>query len=176
MKSVYNLLATATLLLTLLVSPLMAIGLKGHFYCKIQAQNIIQVEEGKASQFPFYKDGLKTGDKFVVKYELLNNTKPIISFGIDNPVFGSSAVVKKDEATPSAFSASFDKEYIYFSTDNIRVMGMMGNIHLKRYYKNDWSGSIYKYWYPSNHVIAVDCRHPIDALEDILATVNDNNN
>ena len=69
-----RLLTIAILLLPLSAWPYEQVELNGYFSCKITKQTVWSVEDGRATVYSGYKDGLDVGDTVTVKYSLLHFT------------------------------------------------------------------------------------------------------
>ena len=119
--------------------------------CKVLDQNIFQIKEGKSEKFLSYKNGIKIGETFSVKFNYFPRetkfsfrlTIPGWRQGYDNPIYDTVIVMKSDsidyiQEQGITFTRTFEEQYLYLSYEGIIAKSIYNTFHFVRYYKNDW--------------------------------------
>ena len=166
-----KLLATTLLLLTLLVSPLMAEVIIGSFKCK--AVNVLfpSVNEGKSFISVKTEYGMEKGSIIVFNYYYDKGLSQItfdeVSTQLDEEQSQSGFLKTPYKSLRENYFTSDDN--IFLSRDAISVrFSYGGHLNLTRYYKDDWQGIYSRHYLNALLVISLDCRHPKQGMSDIL--------
>ena len=119
--------------------------------CKVLDQNIFQIKEGKSEKFLSYKNGIKIGETFSVKFNYFPRetkfsfwlTIPGWIQGYDNPINDTMILMKSDfihhiSEQGISFSTTFEEQYLYLAYEGIIAKNTYSSFNFVRYYKNDW--------------------------------------
>ena len=184
-----KLLATTSLLVTLLVSPLMAKERKGYFDCRIMQSYTVQFTDGVSKEYHgsmHGEIGPNVGESIKVEYSIVPNIEPpkisvqsysvLFFFGISAPLFKATEFpkdVKNSEKT--LLGADHYGALSYISEDFFNLTSVLYSFRLFRHFKNDWQG-IVEQKYTDNGgrnmhttTLALDCRHTKDILDELFA-------
>jgi len=118
--------------------------------CKVLDQNILAIDEGNSERFSGYKNGIKKGETFSVKFKYFPGettfgfslTFPGWIKGYDHPIFDTSKWWGSDSVFITEQVISFGDnnyvEHLFLGYDSIFFRNEYSTYKFKRYYKNDW--------------------------------------
>ena len=109
--------------------------------CKVTDQVLIETKDGKAKRYSAYKDDLKIGDTFKITFKLVA-VKEYYKLDIKAEALSVRSQISSDETTYSGVGNGVRYDVfpydITLTEDYISLRGILGELVLKRYYKNDW--------------------------------------
>jgi hypothetical protein len=149
----------------------------GSMDCVVTGNVVISSEEGKFKQYSGFKDSTQVGDKATFEYwvgdkniylglggKLLEKTneKTIINTSI-----ATSRKKNSNPTTVKGFHIETEYEEIWLTEDYISInTSELGDLNMKRYFKNDWHGiySFYERVSMSSQTATINCRHTKDEM------------
>jgi hypothetical protein len=154
--------------------------IQGEMRCKVKSNYVVQNEEGNPKVFSGYEDSFTKGDTLYFKFKIPSYNKKGTHFELTDgkDEEENSAYFK---GKPNILSSLLGDGFIYkrtkdsgfsivFKSDFINWDLMLGNLVLSRYYKNDWSGILVKYYPPamSAQIATLDCRQSSDRVDEFI--------
>jgi len=109
--------------------------------CKVTGQVLIETKDGVSTAYSNYEDGLKVGDTFPINFSYSSSGGGNYSFLINSTDLSIQVTAFNRHAKGSIVGleylyGSFDT--INLSEDKLNIKNAFGEMHLKRYYKNDY--------------------------------------
>ena len=175
-----KLLTITTLLLTILVSPIVASEIDGSMSCTVLGTSVTQVEEGRQIKYGKYVGGIEKGTSIYISYKFYVSDKEIHITAKNNEpkffAFSEGKFKKRDDFLKENFPNEFlaDDNKISFGRDRIFLDYIFGEITLERYYKSDWGGMIVSTSGLSTLVASLNCRSNIDKIDEIITDLDRN--
>ena len=179
-------LRTATLLLTLLVSPLMAEERKGYFDCRITQSYAVDFIDGVSKEYHgsrYGSSGPNVGGKLKMDYLYSINESPpnilLESYSITPILFKMN--LQKPSEIPKHIASSKDNligtlrgNYSFVTKNLFNLSTLHQSLRLFRYFKNDWQGILHTKFNNdggrelTSTILALDCRHTKDILDEMF--------
>jgi hypothetical protein len=163
------------ILLLISTNQVWAQSVVGAMDCTVTGNVVVASEEGKFKKFSGIQGGVEANEKLTFKYDVTGNSiyiglerKNAEKEGVVNAFYSSKDTEIKIERKNGGIIIT-DNKYnhgISFLPDYIRIKEI-GEIYLKRYYKNDWHG-IFSYvdlLNMSTQTLTLNCRHIDDNME-----------
>jgi len=171
--------------------------IQGSMDCKVTDQQITRIEDGIVKKFVGYSDGYQINDKFTFRYEIALKKKqefkhfvlgfghvPIVSKGRSDGIhiaayssFSPQKIIMSDYQGYRAVIHDKISGIFRFSPNEISVSQTIGStLEMKRYFKNDWSGIIFKNALnddPSVHYVTFNCTNINDKIDSIFSRLKD---
>lgn len=154
----------------------LASSIEGTFSCKVKRVIVIQMEDGTPKEYSGYSGEIQKGHTLYLDYFYSpsinsfrmkgrsNDARVPFSlsgeFGkkeLKNQFPGTYWVVNSDGVTQSTLS----EDYIFGD-------GVLQKLNLKRYFKNDWHGTLTSASYDNAGIVTLDCRHPINKMDMVF--------
>ncbi len=164
------------LFLTIALFSLSSSSIESVMNCTVEKQVVYDFNDGKISEFAGYKDSLKVGDIYKLRYELDNNK---LYLTMDNGSLLSPTVYYFANLNNSVIDGMYGYVNIQpnntlaghkssFGKDSISLSVGTNYLHnFNRYRKDDWMGiSTYQIVRNSsitNHTVFWDCQHIVDS-------------
>jgi len=168
----------------------------GTFDCKVLSYEITSVEEGHVRKFKGRtangKKGIQPGEKLIVKYGIGEGDVAVslssFNFLIPHIPKPYSVIIDSDRTRYQSRRYSFPltgdintqfsdgSSKLTFNDSWLHLIGWIGELHLERYYKEDWAGMFVKQssgFGLEVDVVTLDCRHTQSAFESLIALVED---
>jgi hypothetical protein len=162
--------------------------IKGVMDCRVEALILQKFEQGKVTSFSGYEDGPEIGDELELKYSLRLGASPSLSASVFTVPVNSWDDLRFMFGTKISGNCFVNPEYFsyndvnagserYFSKREINFSDQSSGLHLRRYYKSDYEGFLWKtpsiYGDLSLHAIAVSCQHIEDQVDEIVDRIYD---
>ena len=131
------------LLTLLLLSPLAFAeeAIDFNLTCNVKDQVIFSIEDGKSSRFSGYKDGIKTGESFIINFNF-KYTDDTYQLYINSEELALITRYYSDAVTKYPKMYAYDSDSVGFvgniSPSSIYINGLFTKAVLERYFKNDW--------------------------------------
>lgn len=113
-----------------------------HLECKVSDQIVFEIEDGKSKRYAGYKDGLKLGDKFFIKFSVKHDVETTYNIHIKSDELKILTDFISTNVTTYPKLYAFKKGSIGFvgnlSSNSIYLDGLFSKVSMKRYFKNDW--------------------------------------
>ena len=118
--------------------------------CELLDQAIVLIDQGKSQTYGSWKDGIKIGEKFYLKFkysqDIKNNfnirltiPKEIKGFDIDSTISMTQMNINYKTAKSIVFErGSGNKRELRVGFDSLKAKDEWNTLDLNRYYKNDW--------------------------------------
>jgi hypothetical protein len=167
-------------------------NLIGTMSCKVKAQTVIEIEEGKASKYSGFEDSWKVGDTLKVTYGISSSVvnddipvfrfqthfkgKPEIHLSLSDSRLDNAEILKHTPGKVFEITTADGYKTINWGTNRITLDGL-SEVRFERYYKDDWQGS-YNIGLSTKtaqylvHIVAIDCRHETNKIEEVWEYLN----
>jgi len=109
--------------------------------CKVTGQVLIKTEDGVSTTYSNYEDGLEVGDTFPINFSYSSNGGDDYSFLVNLSKLSVFITALSRNAKGSIVGLEYvygDSSTINLSEDKLNIKNAFGEMHLKRYYKNDY--------------------------------------
>jgi hypothetical protein len=168
--------------------------INGSMRCTIKDQIIIEMVDGVTKRYAALEDNYKVGDSVPFTYEYDEQSSELnIMLGKTGKGFFVNTFDTKTTTNNQALKETVEKitgisspkrYFVYqgavnrsvfsINADSISAeMGSVFDLHLQRYFKNDWSGIYTSIVSDATHVVVVDCRQGINRLDELLEVLDD---
>ena len=142
--------------------------------CKVQDQIVFGIEDGKTQRFGGYQDGLEKGDSFQIIFNMKEDDNYfnlfIHSIGIHAHANFLSDYVKKLRSY--GFVDYLNNDIGNISSNSISIKSVFGDVHLNRYFKNDWQ---LIYATPpavqSTHMLTANCMNMPKQFDKVISVI-----
>ena len=164
------------ILLLISTNQVCAQSVEGAMDCTVTGNVVVASEEGKFKKYSGIQGGVEANEKLTFKYDVTGNSiymglerKNAQKEGVINAFYSSKDAevkIERDKNGGIIFTETNYHHGISFLPDYIRIKEI-GEIYLKRYYKNDWHG-IFSYvdlLNMSAHSLTLNCRHINDNMD-----------
>ena len=164
-----------------------AVEYEGRMRCKIIYQQVVQLIDGRPQIYSGYKDSYEVGDILNFEFSYVDYSNGEFIFGAElrdrardkslvytsflSNYTGTNYSVKKGQLNLWSTSEWEDSppytRMLYMDTESV-VIDDIGQMTLKRYYKGDFQGIVHLNDSNTSHLVMIDCRTELDALDKII--------
>ena len=142
--------------------------------CKITDQVIMDVKDGKPIRYSSYKEDVKIGDSFTLKYFALQNSIKITLKHLSKEYIDISIIAEKGLGADTKevhyrnnADSTFKYWYNRISYQNYNILdGKL--LEMNRYYKSDWDANFTGIYVKQTKILTLDCRGISDKIDEII--------
>jgi len=142
--------------------------------CKVQDQIVFGIEDGKTQRFGGYQNGLEIGDSFQITFKMKEDDN-FFNLNIDSTGIRAYANFQSkyvNKITSYGFVDYLNNQVGSISPNSISIRYLFGNVHLNRYFKNDWQ---LMYATPptvqSTHMLTANCMNMPKQFDKVISII-----